>query len=216
MFVSALSRAPAPLTAPRTRTLRLAPQNYPTPALFTAARAAMGATRAALSAVSAAAAPEQLRSNLSVSAAAALPLVACLGAGSTVPLITSSIASFIKLYLLLLFVRVLLSWFPNVDWMGQPWLTLRQVTDPYLRCAASWRQGLVQPRAHRPRIRSAPRREAELAGRSRAKGSSGRCSALRGTRQLGPYAKAGASDPGSPCGLLERLSLACACELGRV
>eukprot|EP00793_Prasinoderma_coloniale_P005656 PRCOL_00004130-RA len=65
-------------------------------------------------------------------AAAALPALACLGAGSTVPLITSLIASFIKLYLLLLFVRVLLSWFPNVDWMGQPWLTLRQVTDPYL------------------------------------------------------------------------------------
>mmetsp|Transcript_11650 Transcript_11650/g.42593 ORF Transcript_11650/g.42593 Transcript_11650/m.42593 type:complete len:226 (-) Transcript_11650:120-797(-) len=58
--------------------------------------------------------------------------IACMGASSTVPLVTSAIASFIKLYLLLLFVRVLLSWFPNVDWMGQPWLTLRQVTDPYL------------------------------------------------------------------------------------
>lgn len=22
--------------------------------------------------------------------------------------------------------------FPHVDWMGQPWVTLRQVTDPYL------------------------------------------------------------------------------------
>ena len=53
-------------------------------------------------------------------------------ATSTLPLITSAVASFIKLYLLLLFVRVLLTWFPNVDWMGQPWVTLRQVTDPYL------------------------------------------------------------------------------------
>ncbi len=53
-------------------------------------------------------------------------------AGATLPLITSAVASFIKLYLLLLFVRVLLTWFPNVDWMGQPWVTLRQVTDPYL------------------------------------------------------------------------------------
>ena len=34
--------------------------------------------------------------------------------------------------LLLLFVRVLLTWFPNVDWMRQPWSILRQITDPYL------------------------------------------------------------------------------------
>ena len=47
-------------------------------------------------------------------------------------LITQSVASFIKLYLLLLFVRVLLTWFPNVNWMRQPWTMLRQVTDPYL------------------------------------------------------------------------------------
>jgi uncharacterized protein YggT (Ycf19 family) len=35
--------------------------------------------------------------------------------------------SFLKLYLLLLFLRVLLTWFPNVNWMNQPWITLRQV-----------------------------------------------------------------------------------------
>lgn len=49
-----------------------------------------------------------------------------------IALITQSVASFIKLYLLLLFVRVLLTWFPNVNWMRQPWTMLRQVTDPYL------------------------------------------------------------------------------------
>ena len=67
--------------------------------------------------------------------ATALPLFAAIstsGTGATLALITSAVASFIKLYLLLLFVRVLLTWFPNVDWMGQPWVTLRQVTDPYL------------------------------------------------------------------------------------
>lgn len=32
-----------------------------------------------------------------------------------------------QLYLLLLFLRVLLSWFPTFDWMQQPWLALRQV-----------------------------------------------------------------------------------------
>ena len=49
-----------------------------------------------------------------------------------VALITQAVGSFIKLYLLMLFVRVLLTWFPNVDWMTQPWAILRQVTDPYL------------------------------------------------------------------------------------
>lgn len=55
-----------------------------------------------------------------------MPLFAAVSVNSTLPLITSAVASFIKLYLLLLFVRVLLTWFPNVDWMGQPWVTLRQ------------------------------------------------------------------------------------------
>lgn len=42
---------------------------------------------------------------------AALPLLAsAAGVNSTLPLITSAVASFIKLYLLLLFVRVLLTW----------------------------------------------------------------------------------------------------------
>ena len=49
-----------------------------------------------------------------------------------VALITQAVGSFIKLYLLLLFIRVLLTWFPNVDWMRQPWSILRQITDPYL------------------------------------------------------------------------------------
>lgn len=65
-------------------------------------------------------------------AAAAPCFAVMLQTSSGLPLITGAVASFIKLYLLLLFVRVLLTWFPTVDWMSQPWLTLRQVTDPYL------------------------------------------------------------------------------------
>lgn len=49
-----------------------------------------------------------------------------------VALIVQSIGQFINLYLLLLFIRVLLSWFPNVNWMNQPFAALSQVTDPYL------------------------------------------------------------------------------------
>ena len=54
------------------------------------------------------------------------------GQNPTLPLIAAAVASFIKIYLLLLFVRVLLAWFPNIDWSGGMWNTLRQVTDPYL------------------------------------------------------------------------------------
>eukprot|EP00898_Chlorokybus_atmophyticus_P005342 jgi/Chlat1/5809/Chrsp4S06171 len=54
------------------------------------------------------------------------------GLASTVPVIGGAVASFIKMYLLLLFLRVLLTWFPTIEWDASPWVTLRQVTDPYL------------------------------------------------------------------------------------
>ncbi|MEM6836787.1 MAG: YggT family protein [Cyanobacteria bacterium P01_C01_bin.120] len=41
-------------------------------------------------------------------------------------------ATFLQIYLVLLIIRILLSWFPNVDWMSQPFATLSQLTDPYL------------------------------------------------------------------------------------
>lgn len=51
---------------------------------------------------------------------------------AAVALIVESIGHFIDLYLLLLFIRILLSWFPNVNWMNQPFAALSQITDPYL------------------------------------------------------------------------------------
>jgi len=42
------------------------------------------------------------------------------------------IVQFLQLYYLLLIARVLLSWFPNIDWSSQPWTILGQLTDPYL------------------------------------------------------------------------------------
>ncbi len=55
----------------------------------------------------------------------------CIPAGrrsaDTLILVSRAVGSFIKLYLLLLFVRVLLSWFPKFEWDTQPWLALRQV-----------------------------------------------------------------------------------------
>lgn len=48
-------------------------------------------------------------------------------------IITRAMASFVKLYLLLLFIRVLLSWFPTFNWDKHPWLALRQVCLPFAR-----------------------------------------------------------------------------------
>ena len=71
-----------------------------------------------------------------------VPFAAVSGSTPTFLIITKAVASFIKLYLLLLFVRVLLSWFPTfTKWEEQPWLALRQVTDPYLKLFS----GLVPP-----------------------------------------------------------------------
>ncbi|NJK72155.1 MAG: YggT family protein [Synechococcaceae cyanobacterium SM2_3_60] len=43
----------------------------------------------------------------------------------------SSIAQFLQIYLVLLLIRVLLSWFP-VDWSNPVLSVLSQLTDPYL------------------------------------------------------------------------------------
>ncbi|GFR49484.1 hypothetical protein Agub_g11423 [Astrephomene gubernaculifera] len=40
---------------------------------------------------------------------------------------------FAKMYLFCLFMRVLLSWFPSIDWNAQPWAFLRLITEPYLQ-----------------------------------------------------------------------------------
>ena len=42
------------------------------------------------------------------------------------------IAQFIQIYLILLLIRVLLTWFPSVDWGKAPFSILSQLTDPYL------------------------------------------------------------------------------------
>lgn len=47
-------------------------------------------------------------------------------------LIAQSLAAFLQIYLVLLFIRVLLSWFPNLNWHNPPFSFLSQVTDPYL------------------------------------------------------------------------------------
>jgi YggT family protein len=48
---------------------------------------------------------------------------------------------FAKMYLFCLFMRVLLSWFPSIDWNAQPWTFLRLITEPYLQIY----RGLLPP-----------------------------------------------------------------------
>jgi len=42
------------------------------------------------------------------------------------------IANFFQLLQLMLIVRILLTWFPNIDWWKQPYKFLRETTDPIL------------------------------------------------------------------------------------
>lgn len=51
---------------------------------------------------------------------------------AVIPLVSNALANFLQIYLFLLIVRILLSWFPNVNWLSPPFSFLSQVTDPYL------------------------------------------------------------------------------------
>ncbi len=47
-------------------------------------------------------------------------------------LLITSLANFLKFYFAIMIVRLLLTWFPNIDWMQQIVSTLSPITDPYL------------------------------------------------------------------------------------
>ncbi|HLO52299.1 MAG TPA: YggT family protein [Kamptonema sp.] len=51
---------------------------------------------------------------------------------SSIGLLASTLATFVQIYLVLMIVRVLLSWFPNINWYEPPFSILSQLTDPYL------------------------------------------------------------------------------------
>lgn len=43
-----------------------------------------------------------------------------------------AVSSFFQLLQLAIIIRILLTWFPNVNWYNQPFKFLREVTDPML------------------------------------------------------------------------------------
>ncbi len=47
-------------------------------------------------------------------------------------LLITTLVTFIQIYTTLLIIRILLSWFPNINWYNQPFAALSQITDPYL------------------------------------------------------------------------------------
>lgn len=57
---------------------------------------------------------------------------------SATDLVTSSIVNFLNIYLVLITVRILLTWFPTVNWMNQITSFLSPITDPYLNIFRSF------------------------------------------------------------------------------
>lgn len=53
-------------------------------------------------------------------------------------LIIQSLAGFLQIYSVLLIIRILLSWFPNLNWYNPPLSILSQITDPYLNIFRSF------------------------------------------------------------------------------
>jgi YggT family protein len=46
--------------------------------------------------------------------------------------LVEGVGMFFQIYFALLLVRILLSWFPNIDWSNPVFATISQLTDPYL------------------------------------------------------------------------------------
>lgn len=56
----------------------------------------------------------------------------------TTELIANSLVNFINIYVVLLIVRILLSWFQTADWANQVMSFLSPITDPYLNVFRSF------------------------------------------------------------------------------
>jgi YggT family protein len=49
-----------------------------------------------------------------------------------VSVLGGGLKQFIAIYTVILIIRILLTWFPTVNWSSQPFAALSQLTDPYL------------------------------------------------------------------------------------
>ena len=51
---------------------------------------------------------------------------------SSIALLAGTVAQFLQIYLVIIIIRILLSWFPNINWFDPPFSIVSQLTDPYL------------------------------------------------------------------------------------
>ena len=51
----------------------------------------------------------------------------------SVAFLINTLVTFISIYMYMLVIRVLLSWFPNINWLAPPFSILSQLTDPFLK-----------------------------------------------------------------------------------
>ncbi|MBD2184746.1 YggT family protein [Planktothrix sp. FACHB-1355] len=57
---------------------------------------------------------------------------------ASVALLFNALITFVNIYVVLLIIRILLSWFPNLNWYDPPFSILSQLTDPYLNIFRSF------------------------------------------------------------------------------
>ncbi|MGD1850203.1 MAG: YggT family protein [Cyanophyceae cyanobacterium] len=57
---------------------------------------------------------------------------------ASLDLLTGTLAQFLSIYTVILIIRILLSWFPNINWFDPPFSILTQLTDPYLNLFRSF------------------------------------------------------------------------------
>ncbi len=53
-------------------------------------------------------------------------------------LLAGTLERFLYFYMIILFIRILLSWFPTINWYDPPFSYLSQLTDPYLNLFRSF------------------------------------------------------------------------------
>jgi YggT family protein len=55
-----------------------------------------------------------------------------MGSSEVISVLGNGLGQFIQIYTVLVILRVLLTWFPTVNWSSPPFAVLSQLTDPYL------------------------------------------------------------------------------------
>ena len=56
-------------------------------------------------------------------------------------MISRTVSLLFYFYYLLIIIRIFLSWIPNIDWLSQPFASLRSITDPFLNIF----RGIIPP-----------------------------------------------------------------------